>query len=138
MLRRLRLTRKLTSLGLLALLMARLSMALYFGQTTPIIATAEREDSGIAPLRTLQEVVRLTPQHRGLSAGMPGSTATLEVRRPETRDARRATRWTGSRPVLTSCAWASGPNASGARCPRSRRSRSASSNRPKARPGTPR
>ena len=87
MLRRLRVTQKLTSLGLLALLIAGLPTVLYLGQTAPIIATAEREDSGIAPLRALQEVVRLTPQRRGLSAGMPGGNATLEVRRPETRDA---------------------------------------------------
>ena len=86
-LHRLRLTQKFTILGLLALLMAGLPTALYFAQTAPIIATAEREDSGIAPLRALQEVVRLTQQHRGLSAGMLGGNAKLEARRPETRDA---------------------------------------------------
>ena len=40
-----------------------------------------------APLRALQEVVRLTQQHRGLSAGMLACNAKLAAHRPETRDA---------------------------------------------------
>ncbi len=83
----LRLTQKFTILGLLALLMAGLPTALYFSQTAPMITAAQQEDAGIAPLVALQNVVRLTQQHRGLSAGMLGGNAKLEARRPETRDA---------------------------------------------------
>ena len=124
----------------MALLRVGLPTALYFAQTAPIIATAERDDSGIAPLRALPEVVRLTQQHRGLSVGMLGCNAKLQARRPETRDA------------LVQALGALDQRLAGASEPRldqwaehkprcrhwSRRSRSASSNRPKARSGTPR
>jgi len=86
-LQQLGLAQKFTLLGLLALLMAGLPTSLYFYQAAPVIAAAELESSGIAPLLALQDVVRLTQQHRGLSAGMLGGNAKLEARRPETRDA---------------------------------------------------
>ena len=87
LLNHLRLTQKFTLLGLLALLMGGLPTGLYFWQTAPIVAIAELENSGVAPLMALQDVVRLTQQHRGISAGMLGGNALLEARRPETRDA---------------------------------------------------
>ena len=58
--------RKFILLGLSALVMAALPAGLYCSGTAPIIATAELENSGIAPLLALQDVARLT-QHRGLS-----------------------------------------------------------------------
>ena len=85
--RPLRLAQKFILLGLLALVMAALPTGLYFHHTAPAIAAAELENSGLAPLMALQDVVRLTQQHRGLSAGMLGGNAKLEARRPETRDA---------------------------------------------------
>ncbi len=85
--RQLRLAQKFILLGLLALVMAALPTGLYFRSTAPVIANAELENSGIAPLLALQDVVRLTQQHRGLSAGMLAGNAKLEARRPETRDA---------------------------------------------------
>ncbi len=85
--RQLLLARKFILLGLLALVMTALPTGLYFRSTAPVIANAELQDSGIAPLLALQDVVRLTQQHRGLSAGMLAGNAKLEVRRPETRDA---------------------------------------------------
>jgi methyl-accepting chemotaxis protein len=85
--RPLRLSQKFILLGLLALVMAALPTGLYFSNAAPIIAAAELESSGIAPLLALQDVERLTQQHRGLSAGMLGGNAKLEARRPETRDA---------------------------------------------------
>ena len=83
----LRLSQKFILLGLLALVMAALPTGLYFSHTAPIIAAAELENRGLAPMVALQDVVRLTQQHRGLSAGMLGGNAKLEARRPETRDA---------------------------------------------------
>ena len=65
--RQLRLAQKFILLGLLVLVMAALPTGLYFSSTAPIIATAELENSGIAPLLALQNVVRLPQQHRGLS-----------------------------------------------------------------------
>ncbi len=85
--RQLLLARKFILLGLLALVMTALPTGLYFRSTAPVIANAELQNSGIAPLLALQDVVRLTQQHRGLSAGMLAGNAKLEVRRPETRDA---------------------------------------------------
>ncbi len=85
--RQLLLARKFILLGLLALVMTALPTGLYFRSSAPVIANAELQDSGIAPLLALQDVVRLTQQHRGLSAGMLAGNAKLEVRRPETRDA---------------------------------------------------
>lgn len=86
-LQNLRLTHKFIIMGLLALLMTVVPSSLYFAHTAPTIAAAELENSGIAPLVALQSVVRLTQQHRGLSAGMLGGNVKLEARRPETRDA---------------------------------------------------
>ena len=83
----LRLSQKFILLGLLALVMAALPTGLYFRHTAPIIAAAELENRGLAPMVALQDVVRLTQQHRGLSAGMLSGNAKLEARRPETRDA---------------------------------------------------
>ena len=85
--RQLLLARKFILLGLLALVMTALPTGLYFRSTAPVIANAELQNSGIAPLLALQDVVRLTQQHRGLSAGMLAGNAKLEARRPETRDA---------------------------------------------------
>ena len=85
--RQLLLARKFILLGLLALVMTALPTGLYFRSSAPVIANAELQNSGIAPLLALQDVVRLTQQHRGLSAGMLAGNAKLEVRRPETRDA---------------------------------------------------
>ena len=85
--RQLLLARMFILLGLLALVMTALPTGLYFRSTAPVIANAELQNSGIAPLLALQDVVRLTQQHRGLSAGMLAGNAKLEVRRPETRDA---------------------------------------------------
>ena len=83
----LRLSQKFILLGLLALVMVALPTGLYVANSAPIIAAAELENRGIAPLRALQDVVRLTQQHRGLAAGMLGGNAKLEAKRPETRDA---------------------------------------------------
>ena len=83
----LRLSQKFILLGLLALVMVALPTGVYLINSAPIIAAAELENRGLAPLVALQDVVRLTQQHRGLSAGMLGGNAKLEARRPETRDA---------------------------------------------------
>jgi len=86
-LQNLRLTQKFALIGFLALLLTGLPTTLYFAQGAPLIATAELENAGIAPLVALQSVVRLTQQHRGLAAGMLGGNAKLEALRPGTRDA---------------------------------------------------
>jgi methyl-accepting chemotaxis protein len=83
----LRLTQKFIIIGLLALVMTAVPAGFYFAQTAPVIAAAELEDSGLAPLVALHSVVRLTQQHRGLAAGMLGGNTKLEAQRPETRDA---------------------------------------------------
>ncbi len=84
---RLRLSHKFTILGIIALLMSAFPTALYYHHTAPLIGTAEREARGVTPLVALQEVVRLTQQHRGVSAGMLGGNSVLAGKWPATRDA---------------------------------------------------
>ena len=80
----LRLAQKFIILGLLALLMAAVPSVLYFRQTAPVIAVAQQEAGGIASLKALQNLVRLTQQHRGIAAGMLGGNAALEAKRADT------------------------------------------------------
>jgi len=86
-LHRLSLTHKFLILGIVALLMAALPTGLYFKQSQADIDTARLEAQGTAPVIALQNVIRLTQQHRGLAAGMLGGNELLTAKRPETRDA---------------------------------------------------
>ena len=86
-LHRLSLTQKFNLLGAIALLLAGLPAWMYLKQSTAEIDTAVLEAKGTAPVRSLLKVVRLTQQHRGLTAGMLGGNPTLAAKRPETRDA---------------------------------------------------
>ena len=86
-LHRLSLAQKFNLLGVIALLLAGLPAWMYLKQSTADIDTAVLEAKGTAPVMALLNVVRLTQQHRGLTAGMLGGNQALAAKRPETRDA---------------------------------------------------
>ena len=85
-LHRLHLSHKFIILGLLALLMTALPTGMYFRQTLAEIDAATLELQGTTPLIALQNVIRLTQQHRGLAAGMLGGNDALAAQRPQTVD----------------------------------------------------
>ena len=86
-LHRLSLAQKFNLLAAIALLLAGLPAWMYLKQSTAEIDTAVLEAKGTAPVMALLKVVRLTQQHRGLTAGMLGGNQALAAKRPETRDA---------------------------------------------------
>jgi len=81
------LARKFLLLGVVALVMINLPTLLYLKQSSGEIATAQLEARGAAPVMALQQVIRMTQQHRGLSASMLAGNETLAAKRPQTAEA---------------------------------------------------
>ena len=79
---RLSLIQKFMILGLIALVIAGIPAALYFGSTFQQMQKATLEQRGSAPLIALNKVIQLTQTHRGMSAGMLNGNDTLAERRP--------------------------------------------------------
>ncbi|MFP5389943.1 MAG: methyl-accepting chemotaxis protein [Gammaproteobacteria bacterium] len=65
---RLSLPAKFALLSLLGLLLTSIPTFLYFQQTGQLLQALEKEQQGLAPLQLSQQTIRLTQQHRGLSA----------------------------------------------------------------------
>ena len=76
-----RLSRKLGLVGLIVLVMVALPMGLYLQRMWLSIETTSAELNGIAPSRSLLNLMRLTQQHRGLSANVLGGKVELEAQR---------------------------------------------------------
>jgi methyl-accepting chemotaxis protein len=76
-----RLSRKLGLVGLIVVVMVALPMGLYLHRMWLSIESTASEIDGIAPSRSLLNLMRLTQQHRGLSANVLGGKAELEAQR---------------------------------------------------------
>jgi len=76
-----RLSRKLGLVGLIVLVMVALPMGLYLQRMWQSIESTSAELNGIAPSRSLLNLMRLTQQHRGLSANVLGGKVELEAQR---------------------------------------------------------
>jgi len=87
LLHRLSLAHKFMILGVIALLMLALPTGIYFKRSLADVAGARLEARGAPPLVALNNVIRLTQTHRGMSAAMLSGNQALEARRPALRDA---------------------------------------------------
>ncbi len=84
------LRRKFLVLGLISALMLALPAALILQANLRQLGAAQRQYEGLAPARAAAEWIRLTQQHRGLSAVQLGGDAgvTAERRRENGRNVR--------------------------------------------------
>ncbi len=80
---RLRLTQKFGLLALLGLLMIAPPMTYYLIESDSKYRDAQREVEGLAPSAALLKLIRLTQQHRGLSATVLGGKPEAEAQRAE-------------------------------------------------------
>ena len=88
---RLSLPGKFILLGLLALTLIALPTALYILSTLANDRQAIQETRGLQPVRELLQLIRLTQQHRGLSAAvLGGDRALLEARQRKQAEVERA------------------------------------------------
>ncbi|GAB4214803.1 MAG: hypothetical protein Fur007_11690 [Rhodoferax sp.] len=81
-----RLAHKFLILGLIALVMALVPAGLYFGRALDDLGHAKTEIAGTEPMLAINEVIRYSQIHRGMSASMLSGNAALEARRPGVRD----------------------------------------------------
>nr|WP_298165049.1 methyl-accepting chemotaxis protein [uncultured Pseudomonas sp.] len=82
---RLSLPGKFVLLGLLALALIAAPTALYVLGTLAHDRQATQESRGLAPVQELLQLIRLTQQHRGLSAAVLGGNRTLDKTRQDTQ-----------------------------------------------------
>lgn len=79
------LRRKFLVLGLIAMLMLALPATLILSGDLRQLTTAQMQSDGLAPARAAVEWIRLTQQHRGLSAVQLGGGAGVADRRAGSR-----------------------------------------------------
>ena len=83
LIRQMRLSRKFTLLSLLGLLMVAPPMGYYVADTVQDVRATRSELAGLAPSAAMLRLVRLTQQHRGLTATVLGGKAEAESQRAE-------------------------------------------------------
>lgn len=81
-LHRLRLSHKLSILGLIALVMTAIPLALYVSDVVGELRQARKEAQGMPSLMAVNAVVQSLQVHRGTSAAMLGGDSTMAARRP--------------------------------------------------------
>jgi methyl-accepting chemotaxis protein len=86
-LHRLRLSHKLSILGLIALVMTAIPLALYVSDVVGELRQARQEAQGMPSLMAVNAAVQHVQVHRGTSAAMLGGDSTMASRRPAIRDA---------------------------------------------------
>ena len=86
-LHRLRLSHKLIILGLIALVMTAIPLALYVSDVVGELRQARKEAQGMPSLMAVNAAVQRLQVHRGTSAAMLGGDSTMAARRPAIRDA---------------------------------------------------
>jgi len=79
--RNLRLAHKLLLLGLMAALLVAVPLTAYVRDALGGLAAIDAERQGLAPSRSLLEVVRLAQIHRGMTATVLGGKADAEPQR---------------------------------------------------------
>ncbi|MGB6242120.1 MAG: methyl-accepting chemotaxis protein [Castellaniella sp.] len=90
-LNRLRLWQKFSILAVLGVVLVSLPLMLYLYESGRIIQATELETDGLVPLRQNLQTLRLTQQHRGLSAlVLNGDTASQTKRRAKQEEADQA------------------------------------------------
>jgi methyl-accepting chemotaxis protein len=72
---------KLAIFGLLGIALLMAPLAVFLVQSTKEIGVARTEKAGLAPARTLLQVIQLTQQHRGLSANVLGGNTQMQAQR---------------------------------------------------------
>ena len=77
----LRISRKLALIGLMAAVLVAVPMTLYVKASVQAMQGTHSELAGIQPSHAVIQVLRLTQQHRGLSAGALSGNATMESQR---------------------------------------------------------
>jgi methyl-accepting chemotaxis protein len=82
---RLSLSKKLSAMAGLVLLVSALPTGLYLRAATADIRFAQHEASGLPAVVALQKVLQTTQKHRGLSAGALNNNEVLAAKRPEVR-----------------------------------------------------
>ena len=86
-LHRLRLAHKFSILGLIALVMTAIPLALYVEDVLTELRQARQEALGMPSLMAVNAAVQRLQVHRGTSAAMLGGDSTMAARRPAIRDA---------------------------------------------------
>ncbi|MDP1685839.1 methyl-accepting chemotaxis protein [Hydrogenophaga sp.] len=82
----LRLARKLMLLGVIAALLVSVPLVVYVRDALAALSAIETERQGLAPSRTLLEVVRLAQIHRGLTATQLGGKSEVGAQRQAKAD----------------------------------------------------
>jgi methyl-accepting chemotaxis protein len=85
-LHRLRLSHKLSILGLIALVMTAIPLALYVSDVVGELRQARKEAQGMPSLMAVNAAVQRLQVHRGTSAAMLGGDSTMAARRPAIAD----------------------------------------------------
>ncbi|MEY4754869.1 MAG: hypothetical protein RJA44_2544 [Pseudomonadota bacterium] len=80
-------TKKFLLLGLLTLFMLAPPTLLLLGSKAELIRSSRAEVAGLAPTRELLELIRLTQQHRGASAGYLSGNEAMKAKREELQTA---------------------------------------------------
>jgi methyl-accepting chemotaxis protein len=85
MIDRLKVSHKFLLLGILGTLLLAVPTWLYIGEANKSIGAAESENRGLAPIKSLLELIRFAQQHRGLAALALGGDATAASARQAKR-----------------------------------------------------